>query len=110
MSDARAPAGRVMVVNAQHSCDKYFLENDLYPNLTMSYSGFSMKTVKAFYLAQAQELLNRHQVRIVELCFELSSDEFFCFADEWYEKGAEICKREYFIIKLNSFTAIPPAG
>lgn len=67
-----------------------------------------MKKIKAYSLQQAHELLTKKQAKNVELCFELSSDEFFNFADEWCEKGAKVMKEENFIIRLKSSLPVPP--
>lgn len=66
-----------------------------------------MKTVKARSIEQANELLSAGVARNVELCFELTTDEFFNFTDYWCERGAKVTKKENFIIKMKSFPAIP---
>lgn len=59
-----------------------------------------MKTVKAHSLEQANEVLSKGLAENVELCFELTTDEFFKFTKFWFKKGAKVIKNEHFIVKL----------
>ncbi|PQK94910.1 hypothetical protein [Pantoea ananatis] len=59
-----------------------------------------MKTTKAHSLEQANELLLKGLAKNVELCFELTTDEFFRFMKFWCEKGAKFSKNDYFTVEL----------
>jgi hypothetical protein len=67
-----------------------------------------MKPLKAFSMEQANDMLAQGRARRVELDFEITSDDFFRFAEYWCERGATISKKEKFIVKLKSFPPIPP--
>lgn len=67
-----------------------------------------MKTTKAHSLEQANELLSKGLAKNVELCFELSTDEFFRFTEFWCEKGAKVLKNEHFIVKLKPSSSSVP--
>ncbi|MDE8556103.1 hypothetical protein [Pantoea vagans] len=69
-----------------------------------------MKTVKAHSIERANELLSSGVTLNVELCFELTTDEFFTFTDYWCERGAKVTKKENFIIKIRHSPTIPPAN
>ncbi len=68
-----------------------------------------MKPAKASDINEANEMLASGQEK-VELCFSLSSDEFFSFTDYWCERGAKIIKKENFIVKMNSSPHIKNPG
>ncbi|KGD84542.1 hypothetical protein C7434_0250 [Pantoea sp. PNA 14-12] len=65
-----------------------------------------MKTTKAHSLEQANELLSKGLAKNVELCFELTTDEFFRFTDHWCDKGAKILKKEHFVVKLKPSASV----
>lgn len=66
-----------------------------------------MKIMRALSLEQANDILSKGKARRVELNFELTSDEFFRFAEYWCARGAKITKEENFIVKMKSLPVIP---
>lgn len=59
-----------------------------------------MNKIKAYSLSQAKNIFIENKYKVIELCFDMSCDDFFIFSEQWCEKGVEVFKEENFILKF----------